>query len=324
MKKKVRYIQFNDIKISPRFFEAALAEKDICIGFDDAVPSMAEYPWLFDEKGPVAPLHVAVYDFYMDGIRPRRPGEIVHHRDGDKMNATIENLGIGSRSVHGLAHAKKKQKFTPRKRWNLSGWFRPRAEEEVQSLGFLEELHYQKQLLARSAKEKARKEEIRRALETSRLKVVEECARKGRPFPVFMPEPPLDKELKNAEIALAGLLPALRRELDNLDSGEKIPPPESRPRMSDRLLDIRRTRRGCTPGEAALVRLLVKHRFSVENVAREAGLSERAVRAMMHEPAVDLAMEHWRDYRRLPPPCSPKRLKRYLHKRRDRAVGPGP
>jgi len=33
---------------------------------------------------------------------------------------------------------------------------------------------------------------------------------------------------------------------------------------------------------------------------------------MVREPAVNLAIQHWRDHQRLPPPCSVEKLKRYM------------
>jgi hypothetical protein len=60
------------------------------------------------------------------------------------------------------------------------------------------------------------------------------------------------------------------------------------------------------------VRLLVKHKLDVGEVSNETRLSPHVITRMMGEPAVALAIENWQHHRRLPPPCSPKKLKPYL------------
>jgi hypothetical protein len=309
--------------MSPRFFEVAASEPGVSIRLDPSVPYMPEYPWLFHEGSPIAPLHECVYDFYMGGIRPRKPGEIVHHRDHDKMNATIENLGVGSRSAHALAHSEKRQRFTPRKKWDLFGWFRPQGEAPHRVLGFKEELRYEEQLLARERRLRDTRTQFKTWLKNMRYVEGEKTSSSSSSSSSqssstcsssFSSSPPVS-DLQEAEKVLAAALPRLRAELDHLDSGKKIPPPASRPRQRDRLLGIHRIRRGCTPGEAALVRLLVKHAFEIEKVAQEAGVSTDVIKKMSQEPAVALAIQHWHEWRRLPPACSPQKLKRYLHSR---------
>jgi hypothetical protein len=153
--KKPPIVNFNGIKLSPKFFDAVSLEPEVSIGFDPSVPYLPAYPWLFDAEGAVAPLHDCVWAFFHKNDRPKKEGEIVHHIDGDPLNATIENLGVGSRSVHALAHTMKRQRFTPRKRWRLFGFFRPHAEEPVRALPADEDHAYRAQLLAR---ERARDE----------------------------------------------------------------------------------------------------------------------------------------------------------------------
>ncbi len=114
MKKRLKYVDVNGIKIEPRLFEAAVLSGGISVGFSDEVPYDKDYPWLFDEGGPIEPLHDATWHFFKGGLRPKKEGEVIHHIDEDKLNATIANLGIGTPQVHGLAHAAKRQRFTPR------------------------------------------------------------------------------------------------------------------------------------------------------------------------------------------------------------------
>jgi len=312
MKKKAPYIDFNGIKLSPRFFDAVSLEPDVTIGFDPSVPYLASYPWVFDAEGPVAPLHDCVWSFFHSSDRPKKDGKIIHHKDGDPLNATVENLGIGSRSAHALAHAMKRQRFTHRKRWRLFGFYRPRAEEPVRSLQPEVESGYRDQLLARE-RARAERDELRLAW-LQGLKSARDGAgaaatsAAARPQRVIYPD-------DAADWVLAQALPRLRAELDHLDSGEKIPPPASRPRRKDRLLGIGRIRRGCTAGEAALVRLLVKFNFDITRVADDVGPSVGAIAKMMREPPVALAIQNWRRHRRLPPPCAFDKVKPYMGSR---------
>ena len=121
----------------------------------------------------------------------------------------------------------------------------------------------------------------------------------------------LAQDRKTAEGILACALPRLRAEVDHLDSGKKIPPPSHRPVQRDRLLGISRIGRGCTPGEAALVRLLVKHQFDMEKAGQDGSVSMAVINEMLQEPAVSLAIRNWRGWRRLPPPCPPKKVRPY-------------
>ena len=151
-KKRVKvgeYVDFNGIKLSPRFFDVLSQDPCVSIGFDSDVPYEPEHPWVFDEGKPVETLHGVVWDLFKSHLRPRRSGEVIHHKDLDVMNATIENLGIGTPTTHGKAHADKRQKFRPRKRWRLFGFFRPRAEEPIRELDGEELETYRAQLIAR-------------------------------------------------------------------------------------------------------------------------------------------------------------------------------
>jgi hypothetical protein len=311
--KKGAYVDFNGMKLSPTFFDAFAQDRQVTVGFDPCVPYEADHPWVFDRSGPVAPLHVCVWDFFHSSSRPRKDGEHVHHIDHDVMNATIENLGIGSPAAHGKAHAMRRQKFTPRKRWRLFGFFRPRAEEPIRTLDGEELDAYKGYLLA----QKRARQENRQAL-LDWLEVIKNLRSSSSSPTSTSPGAPrsLVHSDEAAEWVLAQALPQLRAELDHLDSGKKIAPPTSRPRSSDRLHDIGRIRRGCTPGEAALVRLLVKHGFDIEKAAEEIGLSVRVLMKMKKETSVDLAIRNWHDEQRLPPPCSEKKLRPYMRSKK--------
>lgn len=315
MKKRPPSVNFNGIKLSPRFFDAAAQEPEVTIGFDPSVPYLPAYPWLFDTEDPVAPLHDCVWDFFHKDDRPKKEGEIIHHIDGDPLNATIENLGVGSRSAHALAHAVKRQRFTPRKRWRLFGFFRPRAEAPVVTLPPDQDQAYREQLLAREHARQLR-DQLRRDWIDASSKARRDVLKRshGHELPPSSSSAPPGCTSEPTDLVLERMLPQLRAQLDHLYTGKKIPPPAGRPRKKDRLLGIGRLRRGCTPAEAALVRLLVKNSFAVSLVSNETRLPVRVLAKMMTEPAVALAIEHWHHHRRLPPPSSAKKLKPY---RRD-------
>ncbi len=300
------------------FYIQGISEPDISVGIAPDVPYMSEYPWLFDGEGPVAPLHECVWDFFAPLRREKKRNEIIHHIDGNKLNATIENLGIGSRSAHGLAHALQRQRFTRRKRWNLFGWFRPPAMSPAHRLGFIDELRVMEEIAKREQDKAALRERLKTALQETQELEAARARKRGRQPPPSSPSSgsssPLAQDRKSAEQVLACALPRLRGEVDHLDSGKKIPPPSHRPVQRDRLLGISRIGRGCTPGEAALVRLLVKNQFDLEEASRDGSVSVAVINEMLQEPAVDLAIRNWRGWKRLPPPCPPKKVRPYRKK----------
>jgi hypothetical protein len=55
-----------------------------------------------------------------------------------------------------------------------------------------------------------------------------------------------------------------------------------------------------TPGEAALVLLLIKHSFSAVDVARVIGEEEALVRQLQKRPSVAVSIERWLKHKRLP------------------------
>ena len=58
-------------------------------------------------------LHTFVWGFFNRFTNPRQDGEDIHHKNRDKLDARIKNLGKGSRRGHGLAHKLHRQKFSP-------------------------------------------------------------------------------------------------------------------------------------------------------------------------------------------------------------------
>ncbi len=64
-------------------------------------------------------LHLLVWDFFKGKTNPREKGEIIHHRNLDRKDARIKNLGKGTRREHGLAHKARRQKFSKKKKYDL-------------------------------------------------------------------------------------------------------------------------------------------------------------------------------------------------------------
>lgn len=241
-----------------------------------------DYPWVFTVKGhqPVAPLHVFVW---VRNNRPLVPGHVIHHRDHDKLNAQLSNLESIARSAHIKRHREERQKFSPRKREDYGGLYRPHAPEPVRELTI---------------------REVAKLLRRGKLSRPSSSA----------PRPPMEgDELRAAEKKLKDALPRLIEELEHLDSGQPIPRVTTRRRGSDIKLGLgkRAERRGCTPAEAALVRLLVKYERAEnpeEAAAAELEIPPGLVKKMKARPSVDLALTRWRDYRRLPPSGPRKKM----------------
>lgn len=90
------------------------------------------YPWVHEAGGKrVQPLHLFAWDLLRGSIRPRKLGEIIHHRTGNKRDARIRELGIGTPREHGRVHRLHDQKFQRRKKLNLLGFYRPHARAKI-------------------------------------------------------------------------------------------------------------------------------------------------------------------------------------------------
>lgn len=232
------------------------------------------YPWVFTIQGyrPVLPLHVYVW---LRKHGPLPQGYVIHHRDHDKLNAQLSNLEALPRSTHARRHREERQKFSPRKREDYGGLYRPHAPAPVRELTLPETMR----LLRRGKLSRPSSSSTR---------------------------PAMEEEFREAEQKLKAALPTLVEQIDPLDSGQPIPRVTTRRRGSDIKLGLgmKAERRGCTPSEAALVRALVKHERAEspdEAVTAELELPPGVVKKMKMRPSVDLALSRWRQYRRLPP-----------------------
>lgn len=216
---------------------------------------------------PMCALHLFAWDFLRGATNPRKKGEVIHHKNRDKKDARIKNLGKGTRREHGLAHKARRQKFSKRNRHDLrSVNFRPRQPARV----------------------------------VTRTELI------GRTEPIPPKAPPMPskaRHIRDVEQRLAGRYDELSTSLAHLDSCEPItkaaPAPAWRsPRT--RMLGLKAPRLDLTDGEAAFVLLLVQHRFDLEKLAEATGEHVDLLRDLLHRPAVDEAVRRWRRHRRLP------------------------
>lgn len=209
---------------------------------------------------PVQALHLLARDQLMGGERPRKRGEVVHHKNGDKHDARIKNLGIGTRAAHARAHNQHRQKFSYRERDHLGGLYKPHQPAQV----------------------KSRPEMIGMTV----------------PLEPRRPRPLTTKQRVDAmETRLAARWEQLSDELAHLDSG--APAPEPAPLSEwhspkSRIHKIRRPKLELSAGGAVFVLLLVKHAFDLERVATEASEPVELLRLLWRRPAVDLAISHRR------------------------------
>ncbi|MBF5043166.1 MULTISPECIES: HNH endonuclease signature motif containing protein [Myxococcaceae] len=236
-----------------------------------------QYPWVFDvsTKKPIEPLHLYVWRSHRGEIPD---GYVVHHRDHNKLNATFKNLELLTREAHAARHHAEQQKFSPRVREDHWGLYRPHAPSPVRSLTLTET-----QRLFRRGK-------LKPPSATSRIKSERELQR--------------TQEQRDEEYLLLQF-ERLRSETAHLDSGMPIPRVTTRRTGHDFKLGLGRhaERRGCTQQEKVLVYALAKHQLAEDvlaAVAADLGVSVELIRKMKTRPSVDVALGHWRKYRRLP------------------------
>ena len=239
-----------------------------------------------DEVGELLHLFILrLHKPWMTADFLNKRGLIVHHRNHKKSDARLENLEVIPRAAHARHHNRSRQVFTPRKNESLFGFFAPQRPGPITIFTKIE-----RDKLSAEMEEAGAVPPLRRR---------DSEAKKRR------------EEDREAEIRLAALLPALRQEDDEHEEGANIPPPSSRHHQGDRLLGIHPFRRGCTPGEAAFVRVFIGF-SALKTMAESLGLDEPVLRRVFNRPTVRMAIDNWRQFGRLPPPNSFKKLRVYL------------
>jgi HNH endonuclease len=256
------------------FFACSICAAQTCLHQRTLVRMGYLHDWIWDRAHPE---------------RPKRRGEIIHHKDHHPSNARRKNLGIGDRRAHALTHTAKKQKFSPRKKQNLFRWYRPPQPARVID---------RPDILALGMKEEPPKKKEKILSRQQQLRLLER--------------------------RLEELLPPLEEEMKDRDSGIPIPRSASTREWRNpqtRRLGIRTPRLGCTEAEVALVFLLIKSAYSIEAVSESIYANAGLLQEIRSRPSVDRALTNWRSYGRLP---KPKRLA-YTRTSEDRAeVTPSP
>ena len=309
-KKRPYVVLPNGILVNTEIVEACNEDNvDIDVAF------WSPYPWLFERytRVAIAPLHEFVWWHFMNAVRPRHDDEVIHHKNHRKHDARINNLVALTRAQHAREHATHRQKFSRRRREDLRGFYVPRARRPTFEVSLddpsLDGIRLRERERTASSSGVA-------PAASSSTAPVGTPASTSSPSSASPDSPAAGPaKSKDAEAVLAAELPRLRSEIDWLESSEKIPPPTSRPKQRDRLKSVDRIRRGCTEGEAALVRLLVKHNFDRDLAAAEVDLLRAALDRMMTTSAVTLAVRNWLCHRRLPPPSTSKTLRPYFRQR---------
>lgn len=216
---------------------------------------------------PLRALHLFVWDFFKGKTHPRKKGEVIHHRNLDKKDARLKNLGKGTPRAHGLAHKARRQKFSRRKRYDFGGLrFRPRLPARV----------------------------ITRT----------DLIGKTDTIPAKVPAVPSKaRHLHEVELRLGEDHERLSSQLRHLDSGQPIQksaPSSAWRTPRTRMLKLIMPRLEPTAGEAAFLLNMVLHRFDLDAVAAATGEHVDLLRAFYERPAVSEAVRRWRQYRRLP------------------------
>lgn len=247
-------------------------------GLDIGFPVGERYPWIFSGGQPLDLLHrVAARIGHDLGLMPTiGEDQVVHHQNERVEDARLSNLLIVEERAHRQHHAAERRapKPTPRQREQIAalpvgGWWSHKPAAKV------------------------------RTLDPSTV-VAEPPTPRSRAS---------ETPAQQVRRVLSSMLPSLRDELAHLDSGLRIQPAGGR--LGDersREMGLRRRTRLDTSGpEAALVGLLIKHRFDrgavADAIACEVTRREvvvAVVAKMLATPAVDLALSRWLKFRRLP------------------------
>lgn len=235
------------------------------------------YPWVI-QPGPapeldrfLAPLHVFVIVEKNGPIEPEPNGRprVVHHRNGDKLDARLKNLVVTTQSLHARHHNSKRRKHAYRKRQDLGGLYRPRQPAQVKAIPVTEEL---KNSIS-SPRQLAHPKSL-----IDRVRDLEDLLTMQWPF------------VLSGTAYLEGEGRAIPR---TASPGEWRKP-------QTRLLGLHMPRMACSDSEACFVRLYVSFGLDLERVADDLGESLELLRVLLKRVPVSVAIERWLKYRRLP------------------------
>jgi hypothetical protein len=216
---------------------------------------------------PIRALHLLTWDRLKGASDPRKRGQVIHHKNEDKHDARLKNLGKGSRSAHRRAHNAAKRRFSPRERLHTVG-FRHHPTQPARVI--------------------------------SRPEMIGAKVEAQNTFPR-----PISKKMRVTLMVnrLAVRWETLSAELAHRDSGKSIPREAPRAAWNaptTRRLGLRMPRMEISAGEAVFVLLNVKHGFDPDAVAADAGEPRELLAVLRKVPAVDVAISRWRVEKRLP------------------------
>lgn len=243
------------------------------------------YPLIVNESGAVMDVlhrYTALFLFGPEKVNDER--YIVHHRRANKKNCRGENLELRLRADHARIHRlldKKKGEEV-----DVVGFWRPHEKKQVEDVD--------------PAAPLPEREDGK-------------TAREVYVPPTLWPEAntgglSLAQQLREAETILDIAFDGLEEVTRHLDSGMPIPKTKTAGSSVDRTsrsLKIEPIRLGCWRSEAALVRLLARHErpdgtFDLDAAGAEVDIHPALFRHFLKRPAVAVAVERWRRYRRLP------------------------
>lgn len=245
------------------------------------------YPLIVDAEGrPQDLLHRFTCGFVHGFDKVNDDRYVVHHRRPNKKNCRAENLVAVLRADHARLH-----RHLDAKEWedlNVFGFWRPhekRPEKVVDPDAPLPE----------RADGKSAREAYVPPSEWDGPGV-------GRT---------LAAQLREAELILDIAFDALDLVTRPLDSRSPIPKARGAGSSRDRAslaAGVGPIRLGCWRSEAALVRLLARHErpdgsFDLVAAGAEVDIHPALFAHFLRRPAVAVALERWRDHRRLPKPC---------------------
>jgi hypothetical protein len=248
------------------------------------------YPIIVDMNGAMRELlHRFTYGFVHGFEMLRDENYVVHHRRPNKKNCRSENLELRLRADHARVHRLLEKKMM--EQYDVAGLWRPHEKRPVVSLD-----------------PDAPLEENEDGCSARELYVApSEWPREGTG------RLSLAAQLRLAEQNLDLSFDALDKVTRCLDSGAPIPKTRSSGSSRDadsRAAGVTPIRLGCLRSEAALVRLLALHEqedgsFDMETAGKQVGIHPSLFAHFLRRPAVAVAIERWRKYRRLPKVCPP-------------------
>lgn len=246
------------------------------------------YPIIVESDGRLRDLlHRYTFGFIHGFELLQDDAYVIHHKRPNKKNCRVENLVRVLRADHARLHRQLDKKKAEKD--DVVGLWRPHDRRPVIVLG--PDAPLEEDDAGRSPRELY-------------VPPTEWGEVKSRS---------LATQLWEAENLLEVFYEVIDHAAGRLDSGTPIPKtktPGSSRDAASRAVGITPIRLGCLRSEAALVRLLALNErpdgsFDIDAVARCVGFEPALVVHFLRRPAVAVAVERWKLYRRLPKPCPP-------------------